>query len=228
MPYFDSGRAERLRRRHRAGGRRGAGQPRVPVPRDPGRRQANATASRRVPAERSGAGLAAVVLPVEPGPGRGAARRSPRRASCAPRSALQAQALRMLKDPRASSLVRNFALKWLDLDNLDEVVPDPNLFPTFNDAAAARPGHRDRVVRLERAARGSQRRRPAHGRPHVPQRAAGAALRHHVGARPAVPARDARGSAALGSAGQGRRAAADLVRRSHVAGAARRVGAWAS
>jgi hypothetical protein len=47
--------------------------------------------------------------------------------------ALQAEALRMLKDHRASSLVRNFALKWMDLDNLREVEPDPNLFPTFND-----------------------------------------------------------------------------------------------
>jgi hypothetical protein len=47
-------------------------------------------------------------------------------------SVLRAQALRMLKDPRASSLVRNFALKWLDLDNLNEAEPDPNLFPTFN------------------------------------------------------------------------------------------------
>jgi mono/diheme cytochrome c family protein len=46
---------------------------------------------------------------------------------------LQAQALRMLKDTRASSLVRNFALKWMDLDNLAEAQPDPNLFPTFND-----------------------------------------------------------------------------------------------
>jgi hypothetical protein len=46
---------------------------------------------------------------------------------------LQAEALRMLKDPRASSLVRNFALKWLDLNKLAEVVPDPNLFPTFTD-----------------------------------------------------------------------------------------------
>jgi len=45
---------------------------------------------------------------------------------------LQAEALRMLKDRRASSLVRNFALKWLDLDNLRDVEPDPNLFPTFN------------------------------------------------------------------------------------------------
>jgi len=46
---------------------------------------------------------------------------------------LQAEALRMLRDRRASSLVRNFALKWLHVDNLDEVKPDPNLFPTFND-----------------------------------------------------------------------------------------------
>jgi mono/diheme cytochrome c family protein len=47
--------------------------------------------------------------------------------------ALQAEALRMLKDRRAATLVRNFALKWMDLDNLREAEPDPNLFPTFND-----------------------------------------------------------------------------------------------
>ena len=47
--------------------------------------------------------------------------------------ALQVEALRMLKDRRASSLVTNFALKWLDLNKLDEVVPDPNLFPTFTN-----------------------------------------------------------------------------------------------
>jgi hypothetical protein len=47
--------------------------------------------------------------------------------------ALQAEALRMLSDKRAASLVRNFTLKWLDLNKLGEVVPDPNLFPTFND-----------------------------------------------------------------------------------------------
>jgi hypothetical protein len=46
---------------------------------------------------------------------------------------LRSEALRMLKDPRASSLVRNFALKSMDLDNLREAEPDPNLFPTFND-----------------------------------------------------------------------------------------------
>jgi hypothetical protein len=46
---------------------------------------------------------------------------------------LQGEALRMLKDRRAANLVRNFALKWMDLDNLREVEPDPNLFPSFND-----------------------------------------------------------------------------------------------
>jgi mono/diheme cytochrome c family protein len=47
--------------------------------------------------------------------------------------ALQAQALRMLQDRRAAALVRNFALKSLDLDSLGDVVPDPNLFPMFNE-----------------------------------------------------------------------------------------------
>jgi mono/diheme cytochrome c family protein len=46
---------------------------------------------------------------------------------------LEAQARRMLADSRASSLVRNFALKWLNTDNLNEVQPDPLLFPSFSD-----------------------------------------------------------------------------------------------
>ena len=46
---------------------------------------------------------------------------------------LQAQAMRMLNDRRASSLVRNFAMRAFDLDKLNQVVPDPNLFPTFTD-----------------------------------------------------------------------------------------------
>jgi len=57
---------------------------------------------------------------------------------------LQAEALRMLNDPRASSLVHNFALKWLDLDKLGEVAPDPNLFPSFNDQL-----RRDMAVEIE-------------------------------------------------------------------------------
>jgi mono/diheme cytochrome c family protein len=47
--------------------------------------------------------------------------------------AIESQARRMLADSRSSSLVRNFALKWLNVDNLKEVVPDPQLFPAFSD-----------------------------------------------------------------------------------------------
>src|SRR5262245_19512365 len=39
----------------------------------------------------------------------------------------------MLADARASSLVRGFGLKWLNVDNLNAVQPDPLLFPSFND-----------------------------------------------------------------------------------------------
>jgi hypothetical protein len=46
---------------------------------------------------------------------------------------VRAQALRMLRDPRAASLVRHFASKWLDLDKLGEVAPDPDLFPGFDE-----------------------------------------------------------------------------------------------
>jgi mono/diheme cytochrome c family protein len=59
-------------------------------------------------------------------------------------AALEAQALRMLKDRRASSLVRNFALKWLDLDSLSEATPDPDLFPTFTEQL-----RRDMAVEVE-------------------------------------------------------------------------------
>ena len=45
---------------------------------------------------------------------------------------LEAQARRMLAAPRAKTLVSNFALEWLNLDDLDEVQPDPQLFPGFS------------------------------------------------------------------------------------------------
>ncbi len=47
--------------------------------------------------------------------------------------ALDAQVKRMLADPKASSLVTSFAMKWLNLDGLDNVQPDPMLYPGFND-----------------------------------------------------------------------------------------------
>jgi mono/diheme cytochrome c family protein len=47
--------------------------------------------------------------------------------------AIEKQLKRMLADPKASSLVTSFAMKWLDLTNLDQVVPDPKLFPGFDE-----------------------------------------------------------------------------------------------
>ncbi len=47
--------------------------------------------------------------------------------------AVEKQVRRMLADPKASSLVTSFAMKWLNLTTLDSVQPDPKLFPTFNE-----------------------------------------------------------------------------------------------
>jgi mono/diheme cytochrome c family protein len=47
--------------------------------------------------------------------------------------ALEKQVRRMMADPKASSLVTSFAMKWLNIADLDAVKPDPALFPGFND-----------------------------------------------------------------------------------------------
>jgi len=47
---------------------------------------------------------------------------------------LDAQVRRLLADPRAEVLVRNFALSWLAVDDLEAVQPDKLLFPDFTDA----------------------------------------------------------------------------------------------
>jgi len=46
---------------------------------------------------------------------------------------LEQQVRRMLSDPRAAALTRNFASQWLQLRNLDSVSPDARLFPDFDD-----------------------------------------------------------------------------------------------
>ena len=92
-----------------------------------------------------------------------------------------------MADPKASSLVTSFAMKWLNLDDLDQVVPDPMLFPGFNDQLRRDFSTEARSVRQQHLLGGSQRRRPADRRPHVPERTAGAALRHLRRYRPAVP-----------------------------------------
>jgi hypothetical protein len=46
---------------------------------------------------------------------------------------LKRQVQRMLADPRAEVLVTSFAEGWLNVDDLDAVVPDKILFPEFTD-----------------------------------------------------------------------------------------------
>ncbi len=47
--------------------------------------------------------------------------------------ALDRQVQRMLADPRSRVLVTNFASQWLNLRNLDGVLPDPDRFPNFDE-----------------------------------------------------------------------------------------------
>jgi hypothetical protein len=46
---------------------------------------------------------------------------------------LKAQVSRMLQDPRATTLASNFAFQWLDVQRLEEIKPDANLFPYVID-----------------------------------------------------------------------------------------------
>jgi len=49
------------------------------------------------------------------------------------RQILRAQIERMLKDPKSASLSRNFAAQWLNLRNLADVRPNPEVFPEFDE-----------------------------------------------------------------------------------------------
>ena len=46
---------------------------------------------------------------------------------------LDSQVRRMLKDPRSSALVENFAIQWLQLRRLKNFAPDSSMFPNFNE-----------------------------------------------------------------------------------------------
>ena len=46
---------------------------------------------------------------------------------------LAQQTKRLLADPKSKAITDNFAAQWLNLRGLDEVTPDPKLFPEFND-----------------------------------------------------------------------------------------------
>jgi hypothetical protein len=51
---------------------------------------------------------------------------------------LQGQVARMLADPRAGTLGSNFVYQWLDMQRLDEVVPDRDVFPYASGAGDPR------------------------------------------------------------------------------------------
>ncbi len=52
---------------------------------------------------------------------------------------LQAQVRRMLADPKSVTLASNFAFQWLGLGKLEEISPDPEIFPYASDAGDLRP-----------------------------------------------------------------------------------------
>ena len=86
---------------------------------------------------RRGAGVASVVLPDRARTGRRAARRWPSAERSRRRAVLEAQVRRLLADPRSESLVSNFAFQWLKMRALDEIDPDPIIFPNFDDSLRA-------------------------------------------------------------------------------------------
>ncbi|WP_213804178.1 DUF1592 domain-containing protein [Granulicella sp. dw_53] len=49
---------------------------------------------------------------------------------------LKQQVKRMLADKRSSALATNFAVQWLNLNNLKDVLPDPYLYPNFDNNLA--------------------------------------------------------------------------------------------
>src|SRR5690606_7169124 len=210
----------RFRRRHRASRRRRAREPRFPLQDD---RAARRRGRGSVPAERSRARVAPLVLPVEPRPGRGTAaarrgrpaRRSAR-ADGAGRADARGSARREARDRVRAALAR------ARRSRRRRACRRP--LPALRRRAARGVRDRGRALPAQRAARGPERARAADGNAYVPERAPRAALRHRLRARAAVPARRARRPAPLRPARQSRRADAHVVRRPHVAGAARRMG----
>jgi hypothetical protein len=46
---------------------------------------------------------------------------------------LDGEVRRMLADPRANALITNFAFNWLQVDSMDKIQADPNVFPYFDE-----------------------------------------------------------------------------------------------
>ncbi|MES2604560.1 MAG: DUF1592 domain-containing protein, partial [Pseudomonadota bacterium] len=58
---------------------------------------------------------------------------------------VEAQVQRMLADPRAIALAENFAYQWLKMSKLDEIIPDPTIFPYAAGAGDLRPDFKEEL-----------------------------------------------------------------------------------
>jgi hypothetical protein len=58
---------------------------------------------------------------------------------------LAAQVKRMLASPRSETLTTNFAFEWLNVARLDEIAPDPRLFPYASGQSDLRPDFKEEL-----------------------------------------------------------------------------------
>ena len=199
--------------------------PGLPVPRRVGTGWTIAPGD-ALPAERPGAGVAHLVLPLEQHPGRRAARRRRARAACGIPRWSKRQVRRMLADPRSEALAKNFAGQWLRLRNVSGALPSDVLFPELRGEPPPEDFVRetelffDSVIRADRSVT-----ELLTAGPYVPQRTACPALRRPRRLRQRFPARDADRPQSARPARPGQHPDRDLVSRPHVAGRPRQVGA---
>ncbi len=62
------------------------------------------------------------------------------------KAVLERETRRMLADSRSSTLATNFAVQWLNLKNLDDVLPDPYQFPNFDKNLAQSMRHETELL----------------------------------------------------------------------------------
>ena len=124
---------------------------------------------RRVSAQRSRAGFAPVVLPLEQSAGRRTAESGERRANCTSTRCWSSRSSACWPIRRADALVDNFAEQWLFLRNLKNSSPDPQIFPDFDDNLRQAMRRGNQAVLPEHHARRPQRDGPADRRLHVRQ-----------------------------------------------------------
>ena len=208
--------------RHPPGAAGDPRQPALPVP-----ARADAVDAARRPDlshQRSRPGVAAVVLPLGHDARRRAAEGGDAAARCSTPAVFEKQVQRMLADPRSEALATRFASQWLRLQDVEKVRPDHHFY-SYWDTTLSQAMVRetelffDSLVREDRPVLDlltadytfvNERLAKHYGIPNI----LGNEFRR-VHACRSEPPRHARA---------GQRAAADLDRRSHLAGAARQVG----